>query len=190
MMTWPMMLRKKNKNCRRDCGFTLFEFGIVIAIMAVLGGAMISRTYTQNKDGEVETGGQGQGYQAQAERAQVATVIGGLRSALHLRIAKMMTSGQERLIPGLVDENPMRWLAEVPSNYIGEYFSPKTTELPLETWYYDKKNKTLVYLFNHGRNANHPDADIVRYKLRVLAETENGGNRSSVAGVVLEVVAK
>jgi type II secretory pathway pseudopilin PulG len=183
-----MMLRKKNKYYTRDRGFTLFEFGIVIAIMAVLGGAMISRTYTQNKNGEVETGQQGQGYQAQAERAQVATIVGALRSALHLRISKMMTTGQERNIPSVVDENPMRWLAEVPSNYIGEYFSPKTTELPLESWYYDKKNKTLVYLFNHGRNAKNPDADIVRYKLKVLAD--DGGNRNSVAGVVLEVVPK
>lgn len=183
-----MTLLNGYKSCAGDRGFTLFEFAIVIAIMAVLGGAMISRTYTQNKEGEVETGRHSQGYQAQAERAQVATIVGALRSALHLRMSKMMTSGQERSIPGLVDENPMRWLAEVPSNYIGEYFSPKITELPLESWYYDKKNKTLVYLYNHGRNAKNPEEDIVRYKLRVLAD--ESGNRNSVAGVVLEVVPK
>jgi type II secretory pathway pseudopilin PulG len=184
-----MVLRKKNKYCTRDRGFTLFEFGIVIAIMAVLGGAMISRTYTQNKEGEVETGGQGQGYQAQAERAQVATTVGALRSALHLKVSKMMTSNQERNIPGVVEENPMRWLAEVPSNYVGEYFSPNITEMPLESWYYDKKNKTLVYLYNHGRNAKHPEGDVVRYKLKVLSEA-NGVGGNSVAGVVLEVVPK
>lgn len=184
-----MMLRKKNKNYLRQNGFTLFEFAIVIAIMAVLGGAMISRTYTTNKDGEVETGQQSQGYQAQAERAQVATILGALRSALHLRVSKMLTTGQERMIPGLVDENPFRWLAEVPSNYIGEYFSPKTTDLPLESWYYDKKNKTLVYLYNHGRNANNPDLDVVRYKLKVITDSDGNG-RSSVSGVVIEPVAK
>ncbi len=182
-----MVLRKKNKYCNADRGFTLFEFGIVIAIMAVLGGAMISRTYTQNKDGEVETGRHGQGYQAQAERAQMATILGAVRSALHLRVSKMITSGQERNLPGLVDENPMRWLAEVPSNYIGEYFSPKTTELPLGSWYYDKKNKTLVYLYNHGRNANKPDDNVVRHKLKLLSEVDGNG-RGSIAGVVLEVV--
>ncbi len=188
-MMSTMVLRKKNKYCKGDQGFTLFEFAVVIAIMAVLGGAMISRTYTTTKDGEVDTSSQGQGYQAQAERAQVATIVGALRSALHLRVSKMMTSGQERLIPGVVDENPMRWLAEVPSNYVGEYFSPKTTELPLESWYYDKKNKTLVYLYNHGRNANNPELDVVRYKLKVLNETDASGGKN-VAGVVLEVVGK
>lgn len=182
------MLHKRNSLRGRHRGFTLFEFGIVIAIMAVLGGAMISRTYTTNKDGEVDSNGQGQGYQAQAERAQVATIVGALRSALHLRVSKLMTTGQERQIPGLVEENPMRWLAEVPSNYIGEYFSPKTTELPLESWYYDKKAKTLVYLYNHGRNTNNPESDLVRYKLKLLSEPANGKNE--IAGVVLEVVAK
>jgi prepilin-type N-terminal cleavage/methylation domain-containing protein len=184
-----VVLRKWNKN-QRSRGFTLFEFAIVIAIMAVLGGAMISRTYTTNKDGEVDTNGQGQGYQAQAERAQVATIIGAVRSALHLRVAKLVTTGRERDLPGLVDENPMRWLAEVPSNYVGEYFSPKTTELPLESWYYDKKNKTLVYLYNHGRNASNPDSDVIRYKLKVMSDSGSGSNRDGVAGVVLEVVGK
>lgn len=184
-----MMLRKKNKDFLGQNGFTLFEFAIVIAIMAVLGGAMISRTYTTNKDGEVETGQQSSGYQAQAERAQVATILSALRSALHLRVSKMMTSGQEKMIPGVVDENPFRWLAEVPSNYIGEYFSPKTTELPLESWYYDKKNKTLVYLYNHNRSASNPESDVVRYKLRVVMENDGNG-RSSIGGVVIEPLAK
>ena len=184
-----MRLLKRNDKSGRSRGFTLFEFGIVIAIMAVLGGAMISRTYTTNKDGEVDTNGQGQGYQAQAERAQVATIVGALRSALHLRVAKMVATGRERELPGVVDENPMRWLAEVPSNYIGEYFSPKTTELPLESWYYDKKNKTLVYLYNHSRNANDVESNVVRYKLRVLSETANSGAQNT-SGVVLEIAGK
>jgi prepilin-type N-terminal cleavage/methylation domain-containing protein len=187
------MMRQIMINCRTTQkkrgmiaprGFTLFEFAIVIAIMAVLGGAMLSRTYNTKKNGEIDTSGQGQGYQAQAERAQVATVLGALRSALHLKVAKAIVVGKEDSVAAFANENPMTWLSEIPHNYIGEYFSPKTTDLPVESWYYDRTDKKLVYLLNHGRDFDQPTLNILKYKVRLLSDS-SGSN-----GVVLEQVNK
>lgn len=166
----------------RAAGFSLFELLVVVSIMAVLGGTMISRTYNVKKDGNAEV--EGSGYQARAERAQVATVVGALRSALHLRVAKLYVSGRQQQMLGLVNENPMTWLAEVPHNYVGEYFSPKVTELPLESWYYDKSDKKLAYVLNYGRDFDHPESNILRYKIRIVGAKGDGG----IDGVVLEQV--
>jgi prepilin-type N-terminal cleavage/methylation domain-containing protein len=164
-------------------GFTLFELLIVVSIMAVLGGAMISHTYNAEQNGKPGENA-GVGYQAKAERAQVSSVVGALRSALHLRVAKLFVAGKQRQISNLVSENPMTWLAEVPHNYLGEFFSPKITELSVESWYYDKSDKKLVYLLNYGRDYDHPEANVLRYKIRLLTSSTDGG----VDGVVLEQV--
>jgi len=135
-------------------GFTLLEFVVVILLLSLLGGVLLDRMLL---------------YQEQAEKAAMEQMVAALRSALRLKIADRMLNGRQGQTK-LVDENPMDWLIASPANYLGERFGPAPGSVPGGHWYFDLRDKTLVYVVA-GRHfvANSAGRKEVRFQVRPVS---------------------
>ncbi len=175
-----MIQRLADRNrCHRQRvqGFTLLELVVVIVIISTLTAVLLDRILF---------------YQEAAERAAMEQMAGTLRSALHLQIADRLIKGKTRDLPLLAEDNPMDWLAEQPTNYVGVRFNPKPGAVPKGDWYFDLKGKELVYIVARGSHfmpdkAGHKE---VRYKVRLVYSRGTQVNQGSadekeINGVIL-----
>lgn len=156
---------------RKRRGFTLLELVVVIAIIGILAGVFLKRaTY----------------YQELAEKAAMEQVVGALRSALHMKEARIVIDGRLGELEKLALENPMDWLAEQPNNYAGEFFGRQPEEVPPGTWFFDLRDHVLVYYPNRQEHFEPAPgaAWSIRYRVSVLHE--HVGEDSRITGVVLQ----
>ncbi|MES2150468.1 MAG: type II secretion system protein [Pseudomonadota bacterium] len=127
-------------------GFSLFELAVVATIFAILVGVLLQRVGF---------------YQDEAERAAVERTIGSLRAALANQQAALALHGGEERLAALLVANPVVWLLQPPSNYLGEYYAPKPGQIKPGSWYFDPGAKTLVYQPTR-------DQDRLRYQVRFV----------------------
>ena len=172
---WPK--QRMRIMLRRAQGFTLLELVVVIIIISTLAAVLLDRILF---------------YQEAAERAAMEQMAGTLRSALHLQIADKLLKGKTRDLPLLAEDNPMDWLSEQPANYVGVRFNPKPGEVPKGDWYFDLKDKELVYIVARGSHFTPDKAGRkeVRYKVRLVYSREAQVNQGSadekeINGVIL-----
>lgn len=162
---------------KRARGFTLIEFLVVIIIISTLAAVLLDRMLF---------------YQEAAEKAAMEQMAGTLRSALHLQIADRLLHGKAADIAALAQDNPMDWLAEQPANYVGVRFAPKPGEVPKGNWYFDLRDKNLVYVVAHGAHFAPDPAGRkeVRYQVRLVygREAQASRNTAEINGVILALV--
>jgi prepilin-type N-terminal cleavage/methylation domain-containing protein len=171
---------QRRRNGRK--GFTLIEFAVVICIIAILATLLLNRIVFYNE---------------QAEKAAMEQTLGTLRSALHLQVGAYLLNGKATQMAQLAEQNPMNWLAEKPSNYAGEFYTPKEGIIATGSWYYDVPTKNLIYLAHHHEylHASPEGSYRLLFRAKVLrnAELTQGGDKSndnSIDGVVLEPIMK
>jgi general secretion pathway protein G len=147
-------------------GFTLFELMLVIVLLATFAGILFGRFLR---------------YQELAEKAAMEQTAGAIRSALHLQMAGLITRGRVADIPRLAAVNPFKLLAERQKNYVGEYYDAR--EVPTGSWYYDLKNKQIVYLVHRGTHftPNAAGEKLVRYKVTLIYNEPLPGDSPSVS---------
>ena len=140
---------------QRKNGFTLIEFVVVIIIFSTLGAVLLDRIWF---------------YQEAAEKAAMEQMAGTLRSALHFQIADRLLNGKAADMAELAQDNPMDWLAEPPANYVGDRFAPPVGAVPKGSWYFDLKDRHLVYLVSRGEHftPNQQGRKEVRYAVRLI----------------------
>jgi prepilin-type N-terminal cleavage/methylation domain-containing protein len=116
------------------------------------------------------------------ELVVVIIIISTLRSALHFQIADRLLKGKSRELPLLAEDNPMDWLAEQPANFAGVRFNPKPGDVPKGDWYFDLKDKQLVYIVARGSHftPNPAGRKEVRYKVRLVYSRDAQVNPSGV----------
>ena len=160
-------------------GFTLLELLVVILVVGLLSGVLLERLWF---------------YQEQAEKAAMQQMVGNLRSALHLQIADRLLKGRQNLA-GLAKDNPMDWLMQPPANYLGERFGPEPGTVAGGNWYFDLRDKTLVYVVARSAHfaANPSGRKQVRYQVRPVASRSAQANLDSadkpaIEGVILVLV--
>ncbi len=153
----------RGQGCIKHCysGFSLLELVIVIVIISVLMVLAVSRLFALQVD---------------AERVTMQTVIGTLRSAIGMKVAESIVRSRVADLPGLDGGNPMALLAETPHNYLGELDGADPAKLEDGNWYFDKRDKMLVYLvrnkgFFTGGQPNPPRA---RFALTLVYSDRNG----------------
>ena len=117
--------------------------------------------------------------QAEAERVAMDTVVGTLRSALGMKVAESLVRHETAKLAVLEGSNPMERLAELPPNYMGEFEAPRPGEIADGNWYFDRADKTLVYVVRNsthfsGGTANPPRA---RFAVRLVYDDKNGNGR-------------
>jgi general secretion pathway protein G len=145
------MTSKPGKKC---CGFTLFEFAVGAGLFGVFVAALLSRVLF---------------YQGEAERVAAEQLVGALRTALEVRTAQTIAAaGGEQGLARIAEENPIGWLAHKPRNYLGEYYAPPLDELPLGNWFYDRNDKTLVYLPASHKSFSFQTSKFLKFKVKLL----------------------
>ncbi|CAK0770242.1 conserved hypothetical protein [Gammaproteobacteria bacterium] len=136
LSSYPAIPDTRGSHHRGSKGFTLLEMVVVITVISVLGVVILERFLR---------------YREMAEMTAMEQVAGIVRSAMVLRVSSLLVHHQMSRIEAMPQENPMKWLAEKPSNYQGERYDPDPHELVAGSWYYDLKNSELVYLPDWGR---------------------------------------
>jgi prepilin-type N-terminal cleavage/methylation domain-containing protein len=162
---------------RRCCGFTLIESAVVAGLLGIFVAILASRLLT---------------YQAEAERVAAEQLVGTLRTALQVRAAKAVIEGGQQGLRALLDENPVGWLSEKPANYLGEYYAPDTEELPSGNWYFDRADRSLVYLFENTKSFSIQTSNFLKFKVKLsrLPTPDRVDRRSTTStGLVFDQVA-
>lgn len=158
--------------CRRRQGFTLVELVVAIIIISTLGAVLLDRMLY---------------YQEAAEKAAMERFVVELRSALQLQIAERFLSGQSVEIAALAGDNPINWLDARPTNYLGERFDPAPNEIAKGSWYFDLKDRHLVYVMTRGAHftPNPRGRKDVRYVARVTPPAKSPKERPTPADKVV-----
>jgi prepilin-type N-terminal cleavage/methylation domain-containing protein len=148
-------------------GFSLIELTVVILIMSLLFVAAAERFLF---------------WEERAEKAAMESVLAGAKMGLQIRMAEMIITNSQSGLTELQKENPMRWLQEHPTNYVGEY--PAQTQPG--NWYYESKRHELVYV---PHSTSHLTTSTgrreLRFKVAVRYDSDRGSDNKSVIGVAV-----
>lgn len=170
-----MMRHRFRKSLAR--GFTLIELVVVTSVVAVTAAILLDRILY---------------YQEMAEKVAMQQVVRSLRVSLQLQVVNLIAKNRLDELPKLADQNPMKWLAQPPDNYAGEFISTRKLSVATGHWFFDPESKKLFYLVHKGanfRSENNGPKQVV-FQARVLrSETEPGADgMGAIEGVVLEQV--
>jgi general secretion pathway protein G len=87
----------------------------------------------------------------------------------------------------------MNWLAEKPGNYMGEYFNPKSEEIPPGSWYFDLQDRSLAYALNQSEHftSENGRVNLIRFRLKILyevavQESDEAVDKKNIGGIVLQ----
>lgn len=118
-----------------QAGFTLLELVVVVIVVCILFLAALDKMWQ---------------LQATAERGVMEYNIGALRSALALSFAARLVYRDEEGIRQLAGSNPMALLNQIPGNYLGELDGVDPATLQAGHWYFDQRQKMLIYLVKNS----------------------------------------
>lgn len=154
-------------------GFSLLELIAVIAIVAVLAGTLLALV---------------PGWQAQAEKTAMESVVGTLRSALGMKVAQYLSTRNYRAIRALAGSNPMERLAEKPRNYRGVLSGKAAESMEAGSWYFDPRQGVLVYRVQHERFFHGGLRDPARARFAVRLVYAAGADRKGRTGKARKAV--
>ncbi len=157
-------------------GFTLLELILVIVIISILGLFAIDRMFA---------------LRIAAEQAAVKQLVGNIKSALGLEVAKLALAGKMSAVAKLNNTNPLLLLSQTPENYISEKDDGNHIITP-GIWYFDKKQKTLVYnvIYTDNFKTTLKGVPRIRYRVKLVYNDRNKNKRfdvhyDSIAGLDL-----
>ena len=132
--------------------FSLLELLIVIVIISILLVVAVERLLR---------------LRFEAERTMVQSVIAAMKSGLYVEFAAAAAGGQEARINSAPGSNPMLRLSERPESYAGEFFGADPKLFEPGTWYFDTRERALVYLVRFPEQFVSPLGDPPRVRLKV-----------------------
>ncbi|MFM1897480.1 MAG: hypothetical protein RLZZ385_2554 [Pseudomonadota bacterium] len=118
-------------------GFSLFELVVFIICVAIIYASASNRFAD---------------FPGEAERANFLAVTAQIQAAVNLELMMGMVERNGRGMEEYQSANPMDFLLEAPSNYLGEFFTPNVASLPKRSWYFDQQTRELVYLINDAED--------------------------------------
>ncbi len=143
---------------RGERGFSLFELLIVVVVISLLLVVAVDRLLAVRYE---------------AERAMVQSVTGALRSALDIDFAGAAAKGELARIGQAAGSNPMTRLAEKPETYAGEFFGPQPELFEPGSWYFDTRDRALVYVVRFPEQFVSPLAGPPRVRLTVVPDYDD-----------------
>jgi len=171
----------KNLLKNQQRGFTILELVVVIIIISILGLFAIDRVFA---------------LRIAAEQAAVKQLVGTLKSALGLEVARLALSGNMAGVAKLDKSNPMQLLSQAPNNYLGE---KDKSDIINNTgvWYFDEKQKALVYNVTYKEyfKTSLEGVPRIRYRVKLVYDDQNKNKRfdaryDSIAGLDLFPIEK
>jgi len=145
-----------------QAGFSLLEFAVVVSIIAILAVIAVDRLWA---------------LRLEAERVAVAQVVGALRSALGIEVARRALEDGLGSLPELHGSNPMALLAQRPAGYAGELTAGSAGQVEGGQWYFDPVVGVLVYRarFRDAFEGLQPGSRDLWYRV-VMIFTDTNGN--------------
>lgn len=140
-------------------GFSLLELLVVVIIVSVLLVVALDKLLA---------------LRFEAERVGMQSVVGALRSALYIEFAGQAARGKTDAA-GLAaaGSNPMLNLSEKPDNYAGEFYGPDTAGFKPGTWYFDTRDRALVYVVRFPEQFVTPLAGTPRARFAVQPDYDD-----------------
>ena len=144
-------------------GFTLLEMIVVIVLIGFLGLIILDRVWK---------------FRVYAEEAAVTSIVGNIRSAIGLEVARLAVKGKARNIAYLKNTNPMKLLAQKPNNYLGEVTDISQLD-DKGVWYFNDHEHTLNYVVNYTESfiSNVKGLKRTRHRLKIVYTDNNNNNR-------------
>ena len=149
-------------------GFTLLELVVVICLIGIFASVALDRMLR---------------YQEIAEKTAMDSTIGALKSAETLQVAAHITGGGLASVAKLAEENPIDWLAAPPAGYLGALQDPGGANIPGGSWYFDIKNKELVYVPQRTRFLTPAPDGSLRVRFRVVVKLVRTGDDGPIIGL-------
>jgi hypothetical protein len=168
----------------RARGATLFEFAATVTVWLLLAGVLLYYILRYQASAEVA------GVRWQVEQMRSALLSRVLEDNLHANVhANAQDKARQHALAGI---NPIGLLRSVPPNYLGEFDNAKYAEIPRGSWYFDRKQRNLVYLFrgNKSFSQDTPERRVFRVEFSCLP-TNNAkppGTPDTHCGVALHQV--
>lgn len=158
---------------KQQSGFTLFEIIVVVLLIGVFMTFAIDRMLK---------------LQIAAERVSVQQVIAALQSAVNLETAELVVSKGLSSIRTFENTNPMKYLSDLPYNYLGEMKTDVADETQTGSWYFDVQTHTLVYIV---RNVNYfetsaPGVPRIRLQVVPVYKDDQRGRAGKIRGVTIK----
>ena len=160
----------------RERGATRLELAIAAILTALLAAVLLNRLIS---------------YQGETEQVAAKQLVGSLRTALAVQSARVISTTGEAGLMALSHQNPMTWLQRTPENYLGEYYSPKKSDLPTGNWYFDRTARTLVYLTSSEKSFSFGTQKVMSFKvklLRVSGPVNASGQLKGTTGLVIDQI--
>ena len=132
--------------------FSLLELLIVIVVISVLVVVAVDRLLR---------------LRFEAERVTVQSTIAAMRSGLYVDFAAAAAGGQGSRIDAARGSNPMLRLSEKPDAYAGEFFGADPALFEPGTWYFDTRDRAIVYVVRFPEQFVTPLAGPPRVRLAV-----------------------
>lgn len=126
-----MLQVKPLKKKRAQSGFTLFEMVVVICSIAIL------YVVAEQRMNDLP---------AAAERANFRGVLEQIKTGVQFETFNRMSQGKTGSLHDMVGANPMDYLLEPPSNYLGELAQVTDAVRRRNAWYYEQDSGELVYV--------------------------------------------
>lgn len=146
---------------RNGRGFTLFELGVTVAVIGILMFVFLSRLAF---------------YREEAEQLAFQQVVTALRAEVRLKVYGLVIANRQKEIAALAGQNPVNWLQQKPSNYLGEYYSPDIKKLASGHWFFDRSDGLLVYLLNQGNTFGVEGSELLQFKVSLSQVPGHAGN--------------
>lgn len=140
-------------------GFSLLELLVVVIIVSVLLVVALDKLLA---------------LRFEAERVGVQSVLGALRSALYIEFAAHAARGRTHAVALTAEGiNPMLNLSEKPDNYAGEFYGPDSARFEPGTWYFDTRERALVYVVRFPEQFVTPLAGTARARFAVQPDYDD-----------------
>lgn len=141
-------------------GFTLFELAVTVAIIGILTVVLLSRLAF---------------YRDEAERLAFQQTVTALRAEVRLKAYSLQIANRQKEIVVLAGQNPINWLQQKPSNYLGEYYSPDIKKLASGHWFFDRSDGLLVYLLNPSNTFGVQGSELLQFKVSLSQVSGHAG---------------
>ena len=152
----------------------MFELIVYLLVSSILFAAAFNRY--QNFPGE-------------AERANFTGVLAQLKTGLNLQMISAILDGSRSRLEAMEGTNPMDFMLETPSNYLGVLSQAEESALPRRIWYFDGTLGDLVYLADRSENLYAiSDGQLVptsSIRLRITNVYGDAESRQDWQGIVL-----
>ena len=126
----------------------LLGFFVVFAVAAALSAVLLHRLADVHH---------------RAQQAAARQVLSAVQTAFQARLARAPV--RESGLAALARQNPVSWLDRAPGNYKGEVDDVAIASLEEDTWVFDRRDRSLMYIPRGYKSLSFNAATLLKFKV-------------------------